>query len=112
MREATRKRAEASAPKVPRGFARQDKSNRKRMATVAGIDHIERHVRSPQRVAQQFAPLRLVPQERQRVPKPVGKTLWASLEKSMQTVIETGFAEAKRRDPEPRADEFETPRAH
>jgi hypothetical protein len=104
LREATRKRAEASAPKAPRGFARQGKSNRKRMATVAGIYHIERHVRSPQSVAQQFAPLRLVPQERQRVPKPVGKTLWASLEKSMQTVIETGFAEAKRRDPEQRAE--------
>jgi hypothetical protein len=99
LREATRKRAEAIAPQVPRGFARQDKSNRKRMATVAGLYHIDRHVRSPQSVAQQFAPLRLVPQERQVVPKPVGKKLWASLEKSMQTVIETGFAEGKRRDP-------------
>jgi hypothetical protein len=37
LREATRKRAEANVPKAPRGFARQDKSNRKRMATVAGI---------------------------------------------------------------------------
>ena len=104
LREATRKRAEASAPQVPRGFARQDKSNRKRMATVAAIYHIDRHVRSPQSVAQQFAPLRLVPQPRQVAPKPVGKKLWASLEKSMQTVIETGFAEAKRRDPEPQAE--------
>jgi len=42
LREATRKRAEASAPQVPRGFARQDKSNRKRMATVAAIYHIDR----------------------------------------------------------------------
>ena len=104
LREATRKRAEASPPKAPRGFARQDKSNRKRMATVAGIYHIDRHVRSPQSVAQQFAPLRLVPQERQVVPKPVGKKLWASLEKSMQTVIETGFAEGKRRDPKYQAE--------
>ena len=37
LREATRKRAEASPRKAPRGFARQDKSNRKRMAAVAGI---------------------------------------------------------------------------
>jgi hypothetical protein len=46
LREATRKRAEASAPKAPRGFARQDKSNRKRMETVAGIYHIHRHIRT------------------------------------------------------------------
>jgi hypothetical protein len=99
LREETRKRAEARAPKAPRGFHRQDKSHRKRMAAVAGIYHIERHLRSPQRVAQQFAPLRLVPQNRPAVPKPVGKKLWASLEKSMHTVIATGFAEGQRRDP-------------
>lgn len=56
LREETRKRAEASAPQVPRGFARQDKSHRTRMATVAGISHIDRHMRSPPTVAQQFAP--------------------------------------------------------
>jgi hypothetical protein len=55
-------------------------------------------------VAQQFAPLRLVPQPHKVAPKPVGKKLWASLEKSMHTVIATSFAEAKRRDPEQRAE--------
>jgi hypothetical protein len=104
LREETRKRAEASAPPGPRGFVRQDKSHRKRMATVAGIYHIDRHMRSPQTVAQQFAPLRLVPQHRNVAPKPVGKMLWASLDKSMKTVIETGFAEGKRRDPEHQAE--------
>ena len=34
LREATRKKAEGSAQRPPRGFARQEKSNRKRMATV------------------------------------------------------------------------------
>jgi hypothetical protein len=104
LREETRQRAETSAPKAPRGFTRQDTSHRKRLATVAGISHIDRHVRSPQSVAQQFAPLRLVPQPRKIAPKPVGKKLWASLEKPMHTVIETGCAEAKRRDPEPQAE--------
>jgi hypothetical protein len=104
LREETRKRAAASAPQVPRGFARQDRSHRKRMATVAGIYHIDRHVRSPQHVAQQFAPLRLLPQPRKMAPKPVGKTLWASLEKPMKTVMATGFAEGKRRDPAYQAD--------
>ncbi len=37
LREETRKRDEASAQKAPKGITPQDKSNRKRMATVAGI---------------------------------------------------------------------------
>lgn len=104
LRDATRKKAEARAQQAPRGFARKEKSNRKRMATVASIYHIERHRRSAQTVARQFAPLRLLPTERQAAPKPVGKKLWASLEKSMKTVIETTFAEGQRRDPEQRAE--------
>ena len=104
LRPETRKRAEANGPQAPRGFPRQDQSNRKRMATVAGIYHIDRHVRSPQTVAQQFAPLRLVPRHRPAAPKPVGKKLWASLEKSMKTVMATGFAEGQRRDPMHQAD--------
>jgi hypothetical protein len=104
LREATRKKAEASAPRPPSGFARQEKSHRKRMATVAGIYHVDRHMRSPQTVARQFAPLRLVPSTGNPAPKPVGKKLWASLEKPMKTVIETGFAEGLRRDPEHQAE--------
>ena len=73
------------------------------MATVAGIYHVDRHGRTPHTVAQQFAPVRLVPQQRNVAPKPVGKTLWASLEKSMKEVSDTGFAEGKRRDPEHQA---------
>src|SRR5712692_3194057 len=104
LREATRKQAEACAQKPLRGFARREKANRKRMATVAGIYHIDRHIRCPQTVARQFAPLRLVPNRRNPAPKPVGKKLWASLEKPMKTVIETGFAEGLRRDPEHQAE--------
>src|SRR2546426_1730387 len=104
LREATRKKAEARAQQMPRGFARQEKSNRKRMATVASIYHIDRHHRSAQTVARQFAPLRLVPTERQAAPKPVGKKLWASLQKPMKMVIETAFAEGLRRDPQQQAE--------
>jgi hypothetical protein len=74
------------------------------MATVAGIYHIDRHRRSAQTVARQFAPLRLVPTQRQAAPKPMGKKLWASLQKPMKTVIETAFAEGLRRDPEQQAE--------
>jgi len=79
LREATRKKAEARAQQAPRGFARKEKSNRKRLATVASLYHIDRHHRSAQTVARQFAPLRLVPTERQATPRPVGKKLWAGL---------------------------------
>jgi hypothetical protein len=96
LREATRKKAEASVGKLPRGFCRKVKSNRKRMATVAGLYHIDRH--------RQFAPMRLVPDTKKPTPKPVAKKLWASLECSMQAVIETGFKEALRRDPKRQAE--------
>ena len=104
LREATRKKAEGRAQRPPRGFARQEKSNRKRMATVAGIAHVARPMRSPHTVARQFAPLRLVPSQGNPAPKPVGKKRWASLEKPMKTVIETGCAEGLRRDPEHQAE--------
>ena len=104
LRDATRKKAEARAQKLPRGFARQEKSNRQRMATVASISPIDRHPRSVQTVARQCAPLRLVPHPKPAAPKPVGKKLWASLKKPMKTVIETGFAEGLRRDPDHQAE--------
>ena len=99
LREETRKKAEASTGKPPRGFYRKRTPNRKRMATVVGLYHIDRHIRLPETVAQQFAPLRLVPREKKPSPEPVAKKLWASLEKPMKAVIEAGFEDAFRRDP-------------
>jgi len=99
LREGTRQKAEASAQRPLRGCARQEKAHRKRMATVAGISHIARHMRSPHMVARQFAPLRLVSRKENPAPQPVAKKLWASLEKPMKAVIEAGFAEGLRRDP-------------
>ena len=104
LREATRKKAEARAQRAPCGLAHKEKSHRKRMATVAGIYHLDRHLRSPHTVARQFAPLRLVPSNPPRAPKPVGKTLWASLQKPMKTVIATACAEGLRRDPAQQAE--------
>ncbi len=96
LREATRKKAEARAQSAPHGLAQKEKSNRKRMATVAGIYHIDRHIRSPHTVARQFAPLRLVPSNPPPAPTPVGKKLWASLEKPMKAVIDVGVILTKR----------------
>jgi hypothetical protein len=102
-REATRKKVEARAQQAPHGLARQDQSNRTRMATVAGIYHMDRHIRSPHTVARQFAPLRLVPSNPPLAPQPVGKKRWASLQTPRQTVMETACAEGLRRDPEQQA---------
>src|SRR5438093_604222 len=104
LREATRKKAEARVQSAPRGLAHKEKANRKRMATVAGISHIDRPIRSPHTVARQFAPLRLVPRNPSPAPTPVGKKRWASLEKPMKAVIEATCAEGRRRDPEQRAE--------
>ena len=82
---------------------RQEKSNRKRMATVAGISHLDRPLRCPQTVTRQFAPLRLVPRNRKPAPQPVGKKLWASLAKLMKAVVEAVVVEGRRRDPEHQA---------
>ena len=104
LREGTRKKAEASPPRSPRGFSHHAKANRKRMAMVAGIYHIDRQIRCPRAVARQFAPLRLVAPNPTAAPKPVAKRLWASLEQPMKAVIEAGFAEGVRRDPEHQAE--------
>jgi hypothetical protein len=100
LREATRKKAEARVQRAPRGLAHKEKSHRKRMATVAGISPIDRHIRSPHTVARQFAPLRLVPSNPSPAPTPVGKKRWASLEKPMKAVIEATCAAGRRRDPD------------
>ena len=75
LREGTRQKAEASPPRSPRGFSHHAKTNRKRMATVAGIYHIDRQIRCPRTVARQFAPLRLVPRHPIAAPKPVARLL-------------------------------------
>jgi hypothetical protein len=103
LREATRKKAEARAQSAPHGLAQKAQANRKRMATVAGIDHSDRPIRSPHTVARQFAPLRLVPSNPPPAPAPVGKKLWARLEKPMKAMLEATCAEGRRRDPDQRA---------
>ncbi len=102
-RDATRQQAEARAQQAPRGGAPQDTSNRTRLATVAGLEPIDRHRRSAQTVARPFAPWRLVPTQRQAAPTPMGTKRWASLPKPRKAVMETAWAAGLRRDPEPQA---------
>ena len=76
------------------------KTNKKRMATVATVFTRAPGVRTPQQVVE-----RLFPTERQTrgdkavVPRPENKRVWASLVKGKSAVIDEVAAEMDRRDP-------------
>ena len=93
LREATRKKAEATAHKLKARLSKGEKRNRKRMATVASVYDVAPHVRTAGQIMGQdesSAPKR---------PKVQHKRVWASLRQTPAEVIEEMFAEAERRDP-------------
>jgi hypothetical protein len=97
LREATRKAGEKRQPKLSKRLSKGEKRNAKRMATVATVYTIAPHVREPEQVARGMAPIHEV--EPAKRPKPEGKRVWASLEKTPKEVIEEAFEEAQKRDP-------------
>jgi len=106
LRADTRREAEKSA-KAPQAWPERtksgEKSNRKRMAEVAAVYGIAPYVRTSEDVMGELSSLRTVRPEGQPVrPKPVNKRTWASVERDMADVIDEGFLEARRRDPEGR----------
>ena len=95
LREATRKAAERDQHKRKARLAPGEKSNRKRMATVATVYSVAPHVRTAEHI--------MGLEERQgKPPRAQNKRVWASLERDMSDVIEDQFREALRRDPEKR----------
>jgi len=98
LRPDTRKAAEATPRRLHTRLAPGEKSNRKRMATVATVYSLAPWVRTP---ADVLHTLRAADVEDKR-PKPRDKRVWASLVHSPQRVIDDAFAEALRRDPERR----------
>jgi hypothetical protein len=94
LREATRKKAEATTYKLKARLSKGEKRNRKRMATVAsGIRGGPRICGPPGRSwgqGESSAPKR---------PRIQDKRVWASLRQTPAQVIEEMFAEADRRDP-------------
>jgi hypothetical protein len=80
LREQTRKRAEASSPKMKSRRSRGEKPNKKRMATVAGVYTIAPYVRTAEDVLRCMAPSN--EPERADRPKPESKRVWASIEKT------------------------------
>ena len=93
LREATRKKAEATTHKLKARLSKGEKRNRKRMATVASVYEVAAHLRTAGQIMGQdesAAPKR---------PKVRNKRVWASLRQTPAEVIEEMFAEAERRDP-------------
>ena len=93
LREATRKKAEATTHKLKARLSKGEKRNRKRMATVASVYEVAPHLRTAEQIMgrdELAAPKR---------PKVQNKRVWASLRQTPAEVIEEMFAEAERRDP-------------
>lgn len=97
LREATRKAAEKRQHKLDKRLSKGEKRNAKRMATVATVYSLASYVRQPEQVARGLAPIHEV--EPVKRPKPEGKRVWASLEKTPEEVLEQAFEEAQKRDP-------------
>lgn len=98
LREMTRRAAERERGKKKGSRLKPgEKSNRKRMSTVAAVYTVARNERTPEdilNVAQDDAP------KKQSRPKPENKRVWASVEKDPEEVIGDMIVEAKRRDPQ------------
>ncbi|MEO0684102.1 MAG: ISKra4 family transposase [Cyanobacteria bacterium J06649_11] len=94
LRPQTQKRAIASNKKLNKRLTKGEKSNAKRMATVASVYTINPFVRTPQQIVN--------PSEEDRKikrPRPIGKRVWASLAKQPEQVISSAFDEALYREP-------------
>lgn len=96
LREGTRKRAEEEKHKLETRLSKGEKRHRKRMACVAAVYDVGRHLRSAQAI------MGLRPREEAAPPKPRNKRVWASVGKDLEAVLDDMLNEAKRRDPEGR----------
>ena len=96
LREATRKAAEQQGHKQQTRLSPGEKKNRKRMATVVSVYEVDPYPRTPEQI--------LDPEQAPDGPRPrpSNKRTWARVEADQGTVIEQGFAEAMRRDPDQR----------
>jgi len=96
LREATRRAMKQETHKQQTRLSPGEKSHRKRMATVVSVYEIGRYPRTPEQI--------LDPDNRpeQKRPQPCPKRTWARVEEDLKAVIEQGFQEAIRRDPDQR----------
>jgi hypothetical protein len=96
LREATRKALAQAAHKQQTRLSPGEKKNRKRMATVVSVYEVDPYPRTPEQILDREQ------QAEAKRPRPVNKRTWARVEADQGTVVEQGFAEAVRRDPDQR----------
>jgi len=94
LREATRRAMEREEHKQQTRLSPGEKKNRKRMATVASVYEVAPFARTPEQILDPDQ------QPEGKRPRPENKRTWARVEADQGTVIEQGFAEAVRRDPD------------
>ncbi len=102
LRKVTRKAAERQRLEgKPRGRLKPgEKSNRKRMSTVAAVYTVAPHVRGPEDILDVLKKDKDAEPQKTTRPRPENKRVWASLAKDPEEVVAEMFAEAERRDPE------------
>jgi hypothetical protein len=98
LREATRRAAERQRKEGTKAARLKpgEKSNRKRMATVASVYSVAPYIRTPEEIMNKGKNMA----EKSLRPRPKNKRVFASVEKEPEEVIGEMFAEALRRDPE------------
>jgi hypothetical protein len=96
LREATRRALGRQEHKQHTRLSPGEKKNRKRMATVVSVYEIDPYPRTAEQI------LEREPQPEGKRPRPANKRTWARVEADQKTVIEQGFEEAVRRDPDQR----------
>ena len=94
LRELTRKAAKKRKQKMKTRLSQGEKSNKKRMGTVAAVYTIDTFERSPEDLISSSSTSR-----NERRPHPEQKRVWASIVKEPEEVIEDAFNEASSRDP-------------
>ena len=104
LREATRKAAERKRKEGRTGSRLKpgEKSNRKRMSTVAAVYTVAPNVRTPEEVMDVLKDKGGEKSKKKSRPRPENKRAWASLEKDPDEVIDEMLCEAEHRDPEHR----------
>jgi hypothetical protein len=105
LRPGTLKKAQAEngEPKRwPSRTASGKKENRKRMAEVGAVYSVSPHIRSANDIMGEMSSIRSAdhPYLNQNRPRPINKRVFASVERPFHEVIDEGFADAQRRDPQ------------
>lgn len=97
LRPDTQRKAEKRQPHLTPRLSPGEKPHAKRMAVVAAVYTVDRHVRAPEDVFPPPGPRRAPPPKR---PRPLNKRVWASVEEDVEPVVTEMFLEAQSRDPE------------